>query len=285
MFNPVNFSPLGLPPGFSEQASEQVSERAQPFTNNGHSRSEELSREAVVSSASRIDSRERFQNAESFSLSLQTRDGDTVTIEFSSDTNIHSRYSATNNVKNDGRSSAMSYSIDRQHSSEFGFTVQGDLDVDEVDAIATLVQDLSQLADEFFNGDLQSSMDLLSGIHFDSSQLAAMDFSMQQTQSYSAISTYQQVQSMGQPPTPDNRALQAYGQQLLEQFSKADLQLEQAKEVTMSLMLNLVQVDTRFSQSSMPEQASLLENIEALEQLITQFGYGQAQFGERGAEH
>lgn len=281
MFNPVNFFPLSLPPGISEKVSEQVADRAQPFINNGHARSEELSREAVDSSASL----ERFQNAESFSLSLQTRDGDTVTIEFSSDTNIRSRYSTTNNVNNDGRSSAMSYSIDRQQSSELGFTVQGDLDVEEIDAIATLVQDPSQLADEFFNGDLQSSMDLLSGINFDSSQLAAMDFSMQQTQSYSAISTYQQVQSMGQPSATGNKALQAYGQQLLEQFSKADLLLEQAKEVTMLLMLNLVQVDTRFAQNSTPEQASLLENIEALEQPITQSGYEQPQSGERSAEH
>lgn len=279
MFNPVHLSTNGQTPGWSQPAADRA-----PFNNSGSLRSESVRREAMASAASHIESRERFLNAESFTLSLKTRDGDSVLIEFSSEENYRSQFSAAN-TQGQGSSSVMRYSIDRQSSSEFGFSVQGDLDLEEINAIATLVQDLSLLADEFFNGDLQSSMNLLSHINFDSSQLSAMDFSMQQTQSYSAISTYQQVQSLGQPAGSENKALRAYGQQLLEQFNKAEVQLEQAREMTMSLMINLVQIDTRFSQNLAVEQSSMLENIEALEQLVTQSGYEQPLSGEQNSEY
>lgn len=277
MFSPVDLSSLGLPFGYSGQSTDKT----QSETQTEHRHRKVAPTAEPQSTGVRISAKERFQSAESFSLSLKTQDGDTVTIEFSSEVEYKARYREASSSENGHVSSSMRYSIDRQSSSEYGFSVEGDLDVEELDAIANLVQDLSLLADEFFNGDLQAGMGLLDSIRFDTEQLSSMNFSMEQNLSYEAITTYKEVQNMGprvdQASDRGDKALRAYGMALVEQISKAESHVEYSQEFTISLMESLIQSDSRFTQSSALEQVSMKQGIHILQALVET---GITQFGE-----
>ena len=222
------------------------------------------------SSQLRIGAAERFKSAESFSLSLQTRDGDTVTIAFSREDSYRARFAAGVNRDGEQSESAARFSIDRQHSSEFGFTVEGELDSDEIDAITRLIQDVALLAEDFFSGNLQQAFERSTQLSLDGGQLASLSLSMEQSQQYSAVATYRDVQAMGSSShgARSDRMLQTYTQQLVEQASQAQTLFADAGNATQSLMRNLVQQDSRYLEVSQREQLMMNRNLSMVESLI-----------------
>ena len=111
-----------------------------------------------------------LQESEQGSISIKTRDGDDINISFGSTTTLAQSQSSTDN----GYSSETSYS----RSQSFSIEVNGDLDDDELKAINSLVEDISGLADEFFNGDVQKAFEQASELGFDAGQIAqfSLDF-------------------------------------------------------------------------------------------------------------
>ncbi|OIQ48200.1 MAG: hypothetical protein BM565_02630 [Gammaproteobacteria bacterium MedPE] len=111
-----------------------------------------------------------LQESEQGSISIKTRDGDDINISFGSTTTLAQSQSSTDN----GYSSETSYS----RSQSFSIEVNGDLDDDELKAINSLVEDISGLADEFFNGDVQKAFEQASELGFDADQIAqfSLDF-------------------------------------------------------------------------------------------------------------
>jgi len=111
-----------------------------------------------------------MQETEQGSISIKTRDGDDINISFGSSTTLAQSQSVSDN----GYSSQTSYS----RSQSFSIEVNGDLDDDELKAINNLVGDISNLADEFFNGDVQKAFEQASDLGFDASQIAqfSLDF-------------------------------------------------------------------------------------------------------------
>ena len=111
-----------------------------------------------------------LQESEQGSISIKTRDGDDINISFGSTTTLAQSQSSTDN----GYSSETSYS----RSQSFSIEVNGDLDDDELKAINSLVEDISGLADEFFNGDVQKAFEQATELGFDAGQIAqfSLDF-------------------------------------------------------------------------------------------------------------
>ena len=111
-----------------------------------------------------------LQESEQGSISIKTRDGDDINISFGSTTTLAQSQSSTDN----GYSSETSYS----RSQSFSIEVNGDLDDDELKAINSLVEDISGLADEFFNGDVQKAFEQATELGFDADQIAqfSLDF-------------------------------------------------------------------------------------------------------------
>ncbi len=68
------------------------------------------------------------------------------------------------------------------HTSSFSFSVQGDLNPDELKAIGSLVQQMGSLSDHFFSGDLQGAFDMAQQFQLDDSQLASMSLDLKQQQ-------------------------------------------------------------------------------------------------------
>ncbi|MEH6579495.1 MAG: hypothetical protein V7731_20710 [Amphritea sp.] len=271
MLNAISFPVGGYSPPHSQphlDHSDNRSTRADQVANN-HYRTDPAS----LSGAVRVGAAERFEKAESFSLSLVTRDGDKVTIQFNSEDSYRSSFAAGRNSNGD---SAARFSVDRQHSSEYGFSIEGELDDDELDAISTLVQDIALLADDFFNGDVQQAFDRSLELDFDGQQLAEMNLSLEQSLTYSAVATYQEVQSFGEQNAQGPRALRPFAQQASEHVSQAEIIMHNAASFTQSLMVNLIQQDSRYMESSISEEYSLNKSMlkveSILENLIIQSG-------------
>ncbi len=69
------------------------------------------------------------------------------------------------------------------HTASFSFSVQGDLNPDELKSIGALVQQMGSLSDRFFSGDLQGAFDMAQQFQLDDSQLASMSLDLKQQQS------------------------------------------------------------------------------------------------------
>lgn len=145
----------------------------------------------------------------SASMELTTREGDKVTLQFDQQQSWRyqqgkssgaasrkaldayggtERASSTNQGKSLAAESAQNskvgnYSIYYSHTTAFSFSVEGDLNPDELKAIGSLVDQVGSLSDSFFGGDLQGALDQAHSLSMDDSQLVNMSLSLQQRQS------------------------------------------------------------------------------------------------------
>lgn len=215
-----------------------------------------------------ISAAARYESAESFSLNVRTQDGDNVTIRFSNNESSESSLGYYND--GDG-TSASSFSIDRSQSSNFQFSVSGDLDEGEIDALQELIQDINLIADDFFDGDVQSAFEQASEFQMDKSELSSMQLTLKRTEEYTAVSAYQQVQGYEQPQYSQagDVKLGHILNSIQEQFTQSKVDFaESVTTFSMKLFENLVQQDTRYKDSSSESQSLFDANIESLYQLV-----------------
>lgn len=274
MISPLSTSLSNLPLENQSQSGVQTErqEQRQQLTQDVHQRP------SAAQGASETYLRaERFSNSESFSLQLVTQEGDTVEINFGSSSQLQQAYG----VRNDAQGSEAYFSLESESSSEFGFSVQGDLNTDELDAIIGLVQDISSLADDFFSGDLQSAWEQAGDLAFDGSQLASMNLELEQSSSYSAIEKYREVQALDQPQPGRGRGVQPFAQQLLDSASRVEAYVQQSSSFSVSLLNELITHDNRFAEADEGTQTSIQDSVERLRAMITEQIQEQiTQFGD-----
>ncbi len=116
------------------------------------------------------------------SLEIETRDGDKVILRFSDSWQFKSR----------SEEGGSQFSL--KSSQSFDFSLEGDLDGDELEAMGRLVKGLDELAGSFFNGDGKTLADKLNGLQLDDSQLAS--YSLKLRQSAKLSQTYQGAHSL-----------------------------------------------------------------------------------------
>lgn len=156
--------------------------------------------DAVKDNVSNLDFSDSFSalqygEGRSFSFELETKDGDIVTIEASSLLALQAEQ---------GRGTQDGYSFQYQsyagyQESEFSFSVQGELDEDEVAAINDLLNNVNDLADDFYSGDLSTAFEKALELGFDSSEISGFALSLMQVQNVKAIQTYQPEQQILKP--------------------------------------------------------------------------------------
>ncbi|MCG5511206.1 DUF5610 domain-containing protein [Ectothiorhodospira lacustris] len=215
-----------------------------------------------LSSLTNLSVMQRYSRAESLELTLTTREGDKVTVQFQSATDIQAR----GGMSRDGDQSMQWLDVSRAKQSGYRFSVQGDLNAQELEAIENLVRDVSGLANEFFNGDVQKAFEMVPDLRFDSSQLASMDLSMTRVEQYSATARYQQTQQIeeGERARPGLRLGQLM-REMQEQFNRSVLAfLDRPQEEAGRIMSALVQQDVRFLEAGESQQARFRENLERL---------------------
>jgi len=274
MFNFFSLSPFVFPPGLSQQPGHpghRLPDSAAPdrsaTDDSGQSRSA-----SAAPALQSYSSSERFSLNDSFTISVTTKEGDQVEITFRSET----RYQSDFAQRSGNGPEQQHYRIDKDQSSEFGFGVTGDLDIEEIDAIVTLVQDLSSMASNFFNGNLQAAMQQAGDLALDSAQLAEADISMKQSVEYRAIETYREIRSMAEDASAVSpRSIEPFWEQLQHQISRTDQRLSNAAGFTLDLFDNLVQHDVRFTAASETQQHSIEDNLERLRALVSGMQYEQ----------
>lgn len=231
------------------------------------------SNETAPSRQVSLSAAERFSQSESFSLKVMTKEGDKVTIKFDS--------SATETTSlgyySDDEASAISFGVDRTDSSNYQFSVKGDLNEDELEALQTLIQDISLIADDFYSGDVQEAFEQATELEMDKSQLMNLNVNMSQSVSYSAVTAYEEVQQMDNPLGNNGHHL---GQLMnnMDRFT-GHHSLEPFEGIVSfgeKLLANLIRQDIRYKDSDDESRNKLEDNISFLTDSAPQFDQDDA---------
>ena len=126
--------------------------------------------------------------------------------------------------------SAQSYQF--YESSSLSFSVRGELDEGELKAIGDLVADASDLADEFFNGDIETAFNQALEIGFDEKELTgfALNLTRQEkvevVQAYEFVSHYNDEVSGGDNPAKAAKPIAQYLEKMLDVMEQSKQKLE-----------------------------------------------------------
>jgi hypothetical protein len=135
-----------------------------------------------------------MKQAQTFEMEIKTREGDTVKLSYSA--NQSAGFKASR-IDGDG-GIAQTLSAYSSNSENLSFSVQGDLDGDELQAIANLMKSVDKLAQDFYGGDMQGAMQHAMALDMNKEQLSSLSLDMAYTQSRSAIAAYRQVDALDQ---------------------------------------------------------------------------------------
>jgi len=148
---------------------------------------------SLTSRAVEFSSESYASQSNSSDLSITTADGDIVTISFSAlqenQASENFSYSANQN------SSQMSYQSSASSYSQmnFSFSVQGDLDNEELQAIQSLIKDISKIEKDFFAGDIDKAFNKALELGYDEEQLSSFNLELRQTQTNYVSQAYTEI--------------------------------------------------------------------------------------------
>jgi len=155
--------------------------------------------------------------ANEFSLSVLTREGDRVTVNFAQSSSQES---------GDGN-----FLLDAQQS--WSMEVEGHLSSAEQTALSGLFKDVQSLSERFFAGDIGSALEQAMNLGFDGSQLASLSLNLTQQMTVSSTSPYSQVRE--QLPTPELESLKAPLASYVDSYAKALKQASALPNVPMTI--------------------------------------------------
>ncbi len=168
-------------------------------------------------------------------IQIKTREGDMVTI------NLHQalNQNSTDFVAAQGNDRIAVYSDSQSYQSGFSYTVEGDLNAEEQESLADLINKISQVSDKFFKGNIQAAFKHAQKVGFDTEQIAGFTMDLNREHSVQAIAAYQQTM---QPEQSINTDLLKQANEFLEQsknFMQDSIDLLTAFEEPASLLSDL----------------------------------------------
>ena len=118
--------------------------------------------------------------------------------------------------------------------SAFSFSVKGELDEDELKAIGQLVADANELAEEFFNGDIETAFNQALELGFDEQELSSFALQLTKVENTQVIKAYENVSRFDGDNADSNPAkavkpVAEYLDKLLNVLDGSRLQLEDSK--------------------------------------------------------
>jgi len=143
----------------------------------------------------------QFEQTREAAIEIVTQDGDKVEVSYSAFIHATSNQSYVQNLQ--GFSASSEYSS--VSTASFEFSVQGDLDKGEQQAITELLSDVGDLAKQFFNGDVQAAFNASMELGFDSSELKGFALDFQQSSYVEVVQTYQRTEQINQQVGPQDR--------------------------------------------------------------------------------
>ncbi|VUD66287.1 hypothetical protein TDB9533_03550 [Thalassocella blandensis] len=167
----------------------------------------------------------------SFSFDLRTQDGDVVTITASSQQSTSFSASSVNYGDQYAGMNARGVSLEASSSASFNFSVKGELDEGEMQAIGDLLGKIGQISDTFFSGNVMDAFNLATELGFDGEEIAAFSLNLRHETYQKLDNSYGSVQQM--QPQEDVQAVDKATRQFqhlarfVQMLEEARLQAEQ----------------------------------------------------------
>lgn len=173
--------------------------------------------------------------AESFELNITTRDGDRLRVSVAQASAAWSRTEGAGNQS--GSLQIGGWQVE----------VEGELDDEEKAALGKLFNQVQDLSNSFYSGDMAGAFDRAMALDMDSSQLASMSLRLTQTSVRQATDTYGAVSNQGgQSASATNGALTDYAQGLLDALRTADAWVSDGRGLLQDLLKGGFSLDERF---------------------------------------
>lgn len=155
------------------------------------------SAQAIRAAAVSQQYQQSYAYSETMTLSLTTQEGDVVQVDFRQLYAQYQSYSKTAGVE-EGPSGARYFESTEEleataFEERFGFSVQGDLNEDELSAIFDVFKAVDSLADEFFNGDVEAAFQQAQALEVDFAQIKNFNLDLQKTETITTA--YQETQA------------------------------------------------------------------------------------------
>lgn len=152
----------------------------------------------------------------SFDMQIRTKDGDVVTLALGYQQSSESRFGMVSQQVGGSSASAAAYDAYNSEASQLMFTVNGELDEDELAAIDHLMMQVNKMADEFYSGDVEKAFQSALELDFDSSELSSFALNLKQTEVYQVAETYRRVEGAGVDQSQSSQA--AEGKESLQEL-------------------------------------------------------------------
>ncbi|MDU0113579.1 DUF5610 domain-containing protein [Psychrosphaera aquimarina] len=151
----------------------------------------DMPKSASVTSTQQFVQGQQSTQANEFSFDLVTADGDKVTI-YTSALMARKNESGYSSSLQNGQLVEMAYqSYSEIKQSEFMFSVEGDLDEDELVAINNLLNNVNDLAKDFYSGDVETAFNKALSMDYDAAEISEFSISLTQIKNFTAYKAYQ----------------------------------------------------------------------------------------------
>ncbi len=137
----------------------------------------------------------QFKQSNQASIQIITQDGDKIDISYSA----FIQAASSENIAYGGRGFSASFGSSAQSSIDFQFRVQGNINEEEQQAINALLDKVGNLAEQFFQGDVQAAFSAAQNIGFDSNELKSFALDFQQSTQAQVTQSYQRTDKINQP--------------------------------------------------------------------------------------
>ena len=149
----------------------------------------------------------QYASASSFSFQLTTAEGDKVTISASSSQAFSSQYVQGVAGSNESYTLAETMSASYSSTRESSWSIQGDLNDDEMQAIEDLLGQINKLAGEFFNLNLDEAFNQALALGYDQEHITAFSLNLTQVEVQRVSTAYQQFNDAPLDGNPGERLL------------------------------------------------------------------------------
>ncbi len=204
---------------------------------------------------------ERFAaQAETFEMSVTTRDGDRLRISIAQASANWSQSGVVASSNGNGSSMVASSQSGSLQIGGWQVSVEGELDDQERAALEKLFGQVQELSNKFYSGDLNGAFDRAMALEMDGEQLASMSLRLTQTTVRQATDAYSAVaQDAGQAASAVNNSLIDYAQGLLEALRNVNQVVEEGagKSSLLDLLKGGFSLDERFDSGRLDKAAQL----------------------------
>ncbi|MDJ0805945.1 MAG: DUF5610 domain-containing protein [Gammaproteobacteria bacterium] len=226
--------------GMLNEMVEEGIDRVRDLLSQGLQSDDDMTSQEVVGTKV-IDASHYFkQTAEtSFELEIETRDGDQVTLKFEQVNSEEGFLSYQQTADSEAFSTGHTVLSD----SRFELSVEGELDEQELAAITDFTQNLEQVSNSFYDGNVQAALEQGMQLGYDTDEIAGFALELEYSQSSVATTRYREVSSLGQEEQSKLPGLEQLGAllgQLRNAFTQAEDQMAQVEQAGAGLLTNFI---------------------------------------------